>query len=166
MNTTRNRPKFVARAFLTINDQALLVVDRVIAPSGGGQPVEVRTYTPKRATFGESDVLLEGEFQAARMTFASNVPSTLSRHTALMTFPKPDPPTMMRWRTNGKEKSTIMASLLSRGDDPVKLAVTVAQVKDPESDKMVDGPITVALKGKDWSETIRLTDRLEPIASP
>jgi hypothetical protein len=83
-----------------------------------------------------------------------------------MSFPRPNPPTMMRWQTNNSEKSTVMASLLTRGADPVKLAVTIAQVKDPESDKMVDGPITVALKGKDWSETIRLTDRLEPIASP
>jgi hypothetical protein len=162
MNTTRNRPKFVARAFLTINDQALLVVDRVIAPSGGGQPVEVRTYTPKRATFGESDVLLEGEFQAARMTFASNVPSTLSRHTALMTFPKPDPPTMMRWRTNGKEKSTIMASLLSRGDDPVEVTIDLAKVPAPEGEGEVDGPITITIKGKDWSEQIKLTSKLEP----
>jgi hypothetical protein len=165
-DTTRNRPRFVARAFLIVRDRGVLVLDRVIAPSGGGQPVEVRTYTPRQATFGEADVLLEGEFQTARMTFAANVECTLSQHTALMSFPKPNPPTMMRWQTNNSEKSTVMASLLTRGADPVKLAVTIAQVKDPESDKMVDGPITVALKGKDWSETIRLTDRLEPIASP
>lgn len=164
MDTTRNRPRYVARAFLVIRDKGLLVLDRVIAPGGGGQPVEVRTFTPRDATFGESDVLLEGEFETARMTFASNVPSTLSEHKALMTFPRPNPPTMMRWQTNDKSKSTVMASLLSRGGDPVDLAVEVEQVKSPDDEtKMIDGPVIVKIKGNGWSETIKLTDRLLPI---
>ncbi|MBI1336342.1 MAG: DUF4962 domain-containing protein [Phycisphaera sp.] len=165
MDTTRNRPRYVARAFLIVRDKGLLVLDRVVSPSGGGQPVEVRTYTPRQAAFGESDVLLKGDFQTARMTFASNVPSTLSRHTALMTFPTPDPPTMMRWQTNRSEASTVMASLLSSGPDPVGLSVEIEKVKSPDSDKMQDGPITVTMKSKDWQETIRLTDRLEPITA-
>lgn len=164
-DTTRNRPSYVARAFLIIHDRGLLVLDRVIAPRGGGQPVEVRTFTPRSATFTENDVLLEGEFETARMTFASNVPSTLSRHAALMTFPVPNPPTMMRWQTNRSEPSTVMASLLTHGGDPVALTVDVEQTPAPDSDKMLDGPITITMKGKDWTESIRLTDRLEPIAS-
>lgn len=163
MDTTRNRPTYVARAFLIIRDRGVLVLDRVTAPRGGGQPVEVRAFTPKKATFGETDVLLEGEFQNARMTFASNVESTLSRHAALTTFPKPDPPTMMRWQTNKQEESTIMASLLTHGSDPVALTVELGQVKAPDSDKMHDGPITITMKGKGWSEKITLSSRLKPI---
>lgn len=163
INTTRNRPRYVARAFLIINDRGVLVLDRVIAPSGGGQPVEVRTYTPRHATFGKTDVLLEGEFQTARMTFASNVESTLSRHTALMTFPRPDAPTMIRWQTNGKEKSTVMASLLSRGADPVEMTIDLAKVPALEGEGEVDGPITITIKGKDWSEQIKLTSKLAPV---
>ena len=154
MDTTRNRPVYVARAFLVVGDRGLLVLDRVIAPRGGGQPVEVRTYTPQKATFGDTDVLLEGDFQTARMTFASNVKSTLSRAVALMTFPKPNPPTMMRWQTNKSEKTTIMASLLSRGADPVDLSV--------EADGQT---VTTSIKGKDWSERIVLSDKLEPVAN-
>jgi len=163
MNTTRNRPRFVARAFLTINDKALLVIDRVVSPSGGGQPVEVRTFTPRDATFGDTDVLLEGEFQTARMTFASNVEATLTEAVPLMTFPRNDTSTMMRWRTNDTEKSPLIASLMSSGADPVDMTIDLSKVPAPEGDGEVDGPITITIQAKDWSEQIKLTSRLEPI---
>jgi len=155
-NTTRNRPVYVARAFVIIKDRGVLVLDRVIAPRGKGQPVEARAYTPHDATFGETDVLIEGEFETARMTFASNVDATLTRAVALMTFPKPDPPTMLRWQTNGSEKSTVMASLLSRGSAPVELAVAT---------EGEDENVVVTIRGDGWDETMRLTSRLEPMQS-
>ena len=155
----------MARAFLIIHDRGLLVLDRVIAPGGGGQPAEVRTFTPRQATFGENDVLLEGESQTARMTFASNVPSTLSRHAALLTLRSANPPTMMRWQTNKQETSILMASLLTCGSAPVALSVVLEQTQDPDSDEMHDGPIIITMKGRNWSESIRLTDRLEPVTA-
>lgn len=162
MDTTRNRPRFAARAFVIIGDHGLLVLDRVIAPSGKGQPVEARMYTTKKATFSESDVLLEGDIETARITVASNVEATLSRAIALMSFPRPNTPTMIRFQTNRSEHSTVMASLLSRGSDPVDLSVDMQQVK-AEDGKNTDGPITVTIKGKGWSDQIKLTTKLEPI---
>lgn len=163
MNTTRNRPRFVARAFLIINDKGLLVLDRVIAPSGGGQPVEARGFTTQKATFGDSDVLLESDSETARMTFASNVDATLSEAVALLTFPKANPPKMIRWQTNSKEKSTVLASLLTRGADPVEVTIDIEQVPAEEEGKTQDGTITVTLKGNNWSEIIKLSSKLEPL---
>ena len=146
---TRRNPRLVCRLFAVLGDRGLLVLDRVEMP--GRNPVEVRTYTAKEATFGETDVLLKGEFETARMTFAADRPAVLRRATALLTDGRAKPPTMMRWQTLGNVGRVTLASLLTRGGEKVELKV--------ESD---DQHVTVAATSEDWKETVRLTHKLEP----
>lgn len=151
--TTRANPKLVVRAFLILGNDGLLVLDRMVAPAG--HPVEARAYTEKRATFAERDVLLEGDFETARMTFASDRPAVLREAVALLTNASADPPTMMRWQTVRSEPAVTMASLLTRGSDPVRLAIESS-----------DAAIVVTAEGREWSHRIELTPALEPIARP
>lgn len=143
----RGNPQFVARLFVVIDDKGVLVLDRVLGRASN--PVEARAYTMQDATFGENDVLLKGEFETARMTFAADRPAVL-RHAAGLVIQGSDPvPVMMRWQTLGRERDVTMASLLTRGDDNVDLSV--------ESD---DDQIVVAISGNGWARTIKLTSRL------
>ena len=146
----RGNPQFVARLFTVIEDKGLLVLDRVIGRADN--PVEVRTYTRKDASFGERDVLLQGEFETARMTFAADVPAILRRAEALITNGNREPPVMMRWQTQGTPREVTMASFLSRGEAPVELSVA--------SDETT---VTVTLKSEQWQKTIVLTPRLLPV---
>lgn len=117
----RGNPQFVARLFGVIDDKGVLVVDRVLGRAGN--PVEARAYTMKDATFGDNDVLLKGEFETARMTFAADQPTVLRRAVALVIQGSDPAPVMMRWQTLGKVKNVTMASLLTRGDEKVDLSV-------------------------------------------
>ncbi len=145
----RGNPEFVARLFVVIDDKGLLVLDRVIGRANN--PVEVRAFTGQDATFGDNDVLLKGEFETARMTFAADEPAGLRRASALVMNGRRDPPVMMRWQTLYSVRNVTMASLLTRGEDPVDLTV--------ESD---DGHVTVQIQGQGWQQTLQVTDRLEP----
>jgi hypothetical protein len=144
----RGSAQVVARLFTTLGDKGVLVIDRVAG--GTPAPVEVRTHTDKKATFGETDVLLEGTYETARITFASDQRCVLRRATALLTSTRATPPVMMRWQTSGSPRSVTMASFLSRGSDPVKLNVTSGR-----------GKVTVTAIGKDWQKTVELNDQLE-----
>ncbi|MFO7821047.1 MAG: heparinase II/III family protein [Lentisphaeria bacterium] len=145
----RGNPKFVARLFAVIEDKGLLVLDRVIGRAGN--PVEVRTYTRKEASFGENDVLLQGEFETARMTFAADAPAVLRRAAALIIDGTGEPPVMMRWQTQGKVRNVTMASLLTRGEGKIDLSV--------EADEEW---VVVTISGDGWTRKIRLTAKLMP----
>ena len=146
----RGNPQFVARLFAVIDDKGVLVLDRVLGRAGN--PVEARAYTMENASFGDNDVLLNGEFETARMTFAADQPTVLRRAAALVIQGSHPVPVMMRWQTLGKVKNVTMASLLTRGDAKVDLNV--------ESD---EEQIVVNIAGDGWSRTIKLTSRLMPI---
>ena len=146
----RGNPQFAGRLFAVIDDKGVLVLDRVIGRASN--PVEARAYTMKDATFGESDVLLNGEFETARMTFAADQPTVLRRAVALVIQGSDPAPVMMRWQTLGKVKNVTMASLLTRGDAKVDLNV--------ESD---EEHVVVNIAGDGWTRTIKLTTRLMPI---
>lgn len=144
----RQRPTFAGRLFTTIDDKALLVLDRVVPRSAG--PVEARAFTKKKATFGKTDVLLEGDFETARMTFAADQPMVLRRAVALSTEGKGTPPTMMRWQTEGSVSALSMATVLTRGKEPVEVTV-----------KTEEGIITVTIKTATWEKIVKVTDLLE-----
>lgn len=118
---SRRRPTMVKRLFTVLGSEALLVIDRVT--SRISVPVEARAFTQQKATFGDVDVLLEGETQTARMTFASNRPTVLREAVALSTYGKTEPPTMIRFQTSKKANSIVLASLLSAGSGSVELEV-------------------------------------------
>ena len=145
----RRNPRFVGRLFTTIDDRAVLVLDCVEMP--GRNPVEARIHTEKEAVFGETDVLLRGEFETAWMTFASDQPAVLRRSTALLTEGRQEPPTIMRWQTLGSVSKVTLASLLTRGEEEVELQV--------RSD---DTHVTVTVAEGEWRRTIKLTRRLGP----
>lgn len=150
---TRASPRLVTRLFAVLGDKGLLVLDRMVAPAR--HPVEVRTYTEKPARFGERDVLLEGECEVARMTFAADRPARLRHAVALLTDARAEPPTMMRWQTLDPEASVTLASLLTRGREPVDLKV--------KSDATT---VVVTVTGKGWRQRVELTDKLLPVATP
>jgi hypothetical protein len=147
----RMQPQIVCRLFVVLGERGLLVLDRVVARTS--VPVEARVYTTKKATFGKTDVLLEGEEETARMTFAADVPAILRRATALLTDAQAEPPTMMRWQTLGHDVKITLATLLTRGADPVGLKV-----------ESTDDAIKVLVSGKDWKQEIILTSTLESAA--
>jgi hypothetical protein len=147
----QGNPRYVARLFTIVDDHALLVIDRVTGSKGN--PVEARAYTRKDATFGDNHVLLQGDFETARLTFAADQPAVLRRAAALIIDGNREPPTMMRWQSRDNVKNITMATLLSRGDAPVDLQVT--------SDEQT---VTVKIEGNDWAREIFLTTELKPIA--
>ena len=147
---TRGNPRLVARLFTVLGDRGLLVLDRVETP--GANPVEVRTHTDRKATFGERDVRLEGTIETARLTFAADRPAVLRAAVAMLTDARAEPPTVMRWQTLNQERAVTMASLLSRGGTPVDLQVTSG-----------GGTVTVTARGDGWDAAVRLTDKLEPL---
>ncbi|MDT8391038.1 MAG: DUF4962 domain-containing protein [Lentisphaeria bacterium] len=144
----RGNPRFVCRLFAVIDDKALLIVDRKIGSVRN--PVEARAYTRKKATFSEKDVLLEGEFETARMTFAADQPAVLRRASAVLTSGRQEPPVMMRWQTLDSVRNVTMATLLSHGEKPVELEV--------RSD---DERIVITAVGDGWDRTVTLSPRLE-----
>lgn len=135
------------RLFVVIDDKGVLVLDRVIGRAGN--PVEARAYTMKEATFGENDVLLKGEFETARMTFAADRPAVLRRASGLVIQGSDPIPVMMRWQTLGRERDVTLASLLTRGDDKVNLSVDSG-----------DDHIVIDISGNGWERKIKLTSRL------
>lgn len=145
-------PRLVCRAFVLLDDKGVLVLDRVEQPAGN--PVEVRTHTDRHAEFGTTDVLLRGDVETARLTFASDQPAVLRRAEAMLTDARAKPPVVMRWQSLNNVRNFTSASLLSRGPDPVTLTVT--------SD---DAFVTVNAEGKGWKHQVRLTRRLEPVDS-
>jgi hypothetical protein len=158
LNATRafflasDNPTLVARAFIVVRDKGILVLDRIEQP--GRNPIEVRTHTDRRAEFGKTDVLLRGDFEAARMCFGSDRACVLQRAEAMLTDARATPPTVMRWQTLNSERNVTMASFLSRGSDPVGVEVS--------SDKET---VNVNLSGNGWRERIQLTNRIEPIGT-
>jgi hypothetical protein len=143
-------PKLVFRLFAVIDDKALLVLDRVVGRAGNA--VEARAYTQKDTVFSENDVLLKGEFETARMTFAADRPAILRQASALMTLGSVTPPVMMRWQTLNAEKDVTLATLLSRGEGKVTL--------DIQSD---ENRIVVTATGDGWSHSVEVSPRLDLI---
>ncbi len=145
---TRGEPTLVVRLFTTIDDRGLLVLDRVI--TRGAHPVEARAHTVREAGFGERDVLLRGELETARLTFASDQPAVLRRAEAVLTDGHRDPPTMIRWQTRHQTGSVTLATLLTRGDAPVDLELETS-----------DTAVVVKISSGDWARELRLNGRLE-----
>jgi hypothetical protein len=146
---TRRNPRLVCRLFAVLGDRGLLVLDRVETP--GANPVETRSHTEKAATFGQTDVLLRGEFETARLTFAADQPAILRRATALLTDGRQEPPTVIRWQTRGDVSQVTLASLLTRGETPVDLALGTSPTG-----------VVVRAAAADWHTTVRLTRDLRP----
>jgi hypothetical protein len=147
---TRNDPVLVCRVFAVLGDRGLLVLDRVLGQ--GNNPVEARAHTTKEAEFGKTDVLLKGEFETARLTFACDRPALLRRATALLTEARARPPTVIRWQTRGKVRDVTMASLLTRGADPVTLTLESGQDK-----------VTVTAEATGWRDEVKLDGALRPL---
>jgi hypothetical protein len=147
---TRNSPALVARLFATVDDRALLVVDHI--KGRGVNPVEVRAHTEKKATFDGSSVLLEGEFEKARITFACDQKAVLKSAEALLTDPQAELVTVIRWQTQGSVRDVTLVSVLSRGDEPLDAAV-----------KSDGSAITVTIKSGDWLRTLNFDDVLMPL---
>jgi hypothetical protein len=85
------------------------------------------------------------------MTFAADQPAVLRQATALLTDAKSKPPTVMRWQTVDSVKTVTLATLLTRGADPVDLKV-----------ESTDTAVKVLVSGKGWKQEISLTPTLEP----
>jgi len=143
-------PKAVYRLFAVLGDKALLVLDRVVCSKSN--PVEARAYTQKQAVFAENSVILTGEREVARMTFASDQPARLQQASALMTLGNVTPPVMMRWQTLDKVQEVTLATLLSHGGEEVALAI------DSDAERIV-----VTAIGSDWRHSVTLSPTLEPL---
>jgi hypothetical protein len=70
----KGKPRVAVRVFAVIDDKALLVLDRV--ESRMPVPVEARMHTTKDATFEDDHVIMNGEFETARLTVASAMTRT------------------------------------------------------------------------------------------
>ena len=143
-------PSLVCRLFVVIADQGLLVLDHVT--SDEAVPVEARAHTTQVATFGSTDVLLEGQTEKARMTFAADRPVVLRRAAALLTEGRPEPPTMMRWQTRDSVHAVTLASLLTRGADPVVLTVETDATN-----------VTVRIQARAWQQTVVVAADLQAL---
>ncbi len=146
---TRSEPRLVSRLFTTIDDRGLLVLDRIITQ--GQHPVEARAFTVKEAEFGERDVLLRGEFETARMTFAADQPAVLRRAVAVLTDGHRDPPTMIRWQTYRQANTVTLATLLTRGEAPVELTLDTSE-----------STVRVIVESEDWRRELRFDGSLRP----
>ena len=69
-----------------------------------------------------------------------------------MTLGSLPPPVMMRWQTLDSERNVTLASLLSRGADPVELTLLTAT-----------NAVTVTAKGTGWQREIKLDGALLPV---
>ncbi len=149
---TRYNPRLVCRLFAVLGDRGLLVLDRIEMP--GANPVEARAHTLKAAQFGDRDVLLTGDHETARLTFAADQPAVLRQATALLSDGEQNPPTVIRWQTRGNVRTVTLATLLTRGDQPVGLKVE----SNPTS-------IEVRAASGAWKTSVQLTRDLKPIAA-
>lgn len=145
---TRNNPRLVRRMITTVDDRGLLLLDRVLGR--GSNPVEARLHTNKDYEAGESSVVLRGEFEVARLTFAADQPAILRHNQAMLTNARATPPTVFRWQTLDRVRDVVLATFLSRGEEPVDLLVT--------SDEK---GVTVSMQGDGWEHHLHLTDSLE-----
>ncbi len=145
---TRNNPRLVRRMITTVEDKGLLVLDRKLGR--GTNPVEARLHTHKDFEVAESSVVLRGEFEVARLTFASDQPAILRYNQAMLTNARATPPTVFRWQTLDRVRDVVLATFLSRGEDPVDLLVT--------SDEK---GVTVLIQGDGWEHHLHLSDSLE-----
>lgn len=148
----KGKPRVATRIFAVIHDKALLVLDRV--ESRMPVPVEARMHTLKNATFADDHVILKGEFETARLTVASDRKFVLRRSTAMSTFGKTTPATVIRLQNYDKDKTVTLASLLTRGEEPVALTV-----------ESTDDTVTVSMKAKDWEYTLPFSNILESKAA-
>ncbi len=146
---TRSNPRMVVRLITTVDDRGLLVLDRVLGRVAN--PVEARLHTKKEAVFGEREVLLKGEFETARVTFAADRPAVLRRATALRSNPRQTPETALRWQTLNPERDATLAAILTRGADPVDLALETGE-----------GVVKVKIASGAWRREILLNGNLEP----
>ena len=102
-----------ARAVLMLEGNAVLVLDRVAMHHAGLG--EVRYHTRARTQWRRASARLLGEARSLHLAFAANVPAQLDRGQGLPTSPTREPETILRWRTDGKHRELVLATLLNAG---------------------------------------------------
>lgn len=123
MGQMRDGPvaEFCSRLFLILDKDAVLIVDR-IEPAAYAQ-AESRLHTRGAVSSGKSGAVIEGERQAARVSFACDVPSTLHTTSDALTTPTGKPPTLLRWCTEGLHRRMTLATLITPGLQAARVAL-------------------------------------------
>jgi hypothetical protein len=104
--------RFAGRLILLLAGKALLVLDRVELPHTGR--VESRVHTIGKVRLREAGAEIAGREHVLQAAWASDVPASL--HTAVDPVTTPgNPPTMLRWCTEGLVTTVTMAMLLAPG---------------------------------------------------
>ena len=112
--------RFAGRLILLLAGKALLVLDRVELPHTGR--VESRIHTGGKVRVREAGAEIAGRHHVLQAVWASDVPASL--HTAADPVTTPgNPPTMLRWCTEGLVTAVTMAMLLAPGKARPTLAV-------------------------------------------
>lgn len=136
------------RLILSLDDDAILLVDRLVMPHVGR--IEQRLHTRQDMTPQKAGFKVKGKTQ--RLTIASASTAPASTHTAVhaMSSPYNKPgPNVMRWVSDKLEKDLVMASLLVPGGSPAKVVI-----------EQVGKQITIACSGKSFSQKITMSDHL------
>jgi len=123
MGVMRDGPaaKFCGRLFLWLGATGALVVDRIELPHVGR--VEARFHTFAKVKTGNAWAQLVGRRHQLNVAFACDVPARL--HCAVDAFTTPGPvATMLRWCTAQLHTTMTMATLLTPGTTPAKIALT------------------------------------------
>lgn len=135
------------RAFLMIDQQAILILDHLLLPHQAR--CESRLHTPMSPTCQNDSVQLLGRSQRSRIQLACNQPAMLHTAMAMPTSPK-EPLHVLRWMTQHLHTHIAFATLLLPKDIPCQLAITT-----PDQDVEVD--ITLDGQQRHWRFTTDLT---------
>ncbi|MDD4889956.1 MAG: heparinase II/III family protein [Phycisphaerae bacterium] len=111
----------VTRAFLMLGDKAFLILDRV--KLRGTNAIESRFCSPARVTIAGSTARLAGRRQTACLAFAATAPCSLVTSQTIPTRPQTPPATLVRWCTLGLEQDVLLATVISSGAKPARVAV-------------------------------------------
>lgn len=141
--------RFCGRAFLLFGQHAALVVDRIELWHEGR--VESRLHTRANVRTDGHQAVLTGRRQVMTVAFAANVAFGLSASPTLSTTPG-DEATVLRWSgPHEMNEQFWMATLLVPGETDARARL-----------EPVGGGVVVHLDAGDWSERVRLTDRVAP----
>jgi len=112
---------FCARLALMLDDQALVIVDRV--QTEGLSQVESRMHSYQEVEFGEQGALIRGNEASLRVTYASLEAAGLARATTAPVDPAQPSATMLRWSPRKLHTEALLVTLLTPGEPPATASV-------------------------------------------
>jgi hypothetical protein len=136
----RSMATFCGRAVLLVQQNALLVIDRIELPHAG--TAESRLHTFSSVTFDKQSVEVRGKREWLSAAFAASKPTLLRRGTGTPTDPRHEADTMVRHITSEKIFDITLATLLL----PSGRAVLTLDETGPSTVLAASGDITFRLE--------------------